>query len=536
MRRLTWGLGLFLLMGISTMAQGVAQCATLLGSVASQVQEACEGAEDGLGCAGAGEVLLNGETLTLGATFSAMDVSELATSSVDVAQEQLSIVRFLVGAGLPKGGINAVLFGATTLKNTAIALDGEVIALEVKNSAGYDVNLREGTGTNFATVGTFGRNGIATVDGRSADNKWYRIVADVITAWVSASLVTVTGDVSTLPVLDNPYTNPLQSFILETAGINEDCGFNASGLLLSLDGEASAKINANGAELNFTSATLLLQANSTDGLSVQVIRGEVTVNANQQRVSAQGGQSVLVSLDDNLLANDTPRTRDRYAFASVAGAPFSLLGDDVVCVVGLPSGADGVETRGGPSSDYSALASLKNDEHYGVSGTYTAEDGTIWYKLDNNRWVVAENVATLGLCGSVASVDAPIISQNISTTNSNQSLVPTTNTRYQANSGSDVLTGQCSTAPIAVCDHLAVIIPNADGTIGWRGQEPTIYNLTPQGGNRYFFSGRNFVNNANLTLDLTFTSADNWTMTMTTIFDGDPTCNHTFYYTAYQLN
>ncbi len=216
-------------------------------------------------------------------------------------------------------------------------------------------------------------------------------------------------------------------------------------------------------------------------------------------------------------------------------APLALLPlqAENLCVTGVPLNAQTRETRGGPGDAYSALAPLDVSLHYEVAGYATAPDGTTWLKLANGRWTPALGDDLVGLCSSYVEVDAPPLGQTMSVP-SNISYAPTANTRYQAYSGSDVLSGQCNTAPLAVCDHLAVVIPNPDGTMGWRGQEPITYTLTPQGGNRYYYTGRNFQNNANLTLDLTFT-ANGWTMTMSTVYDSDPTCTHTFYYTAQKL-
>jgi hypothetical protein len=52
------------------------------------------------------------------------------------------------------------------------------------------------------------------------------------------------------------------------------------------------------------------------------------------------------------------------------------------------------------------------------------------------------------------------------------------------------------------------------------------------GQNSFSFSGRNGLNSANVTFSLTLTSEATWTGTMQYVFDNDPGCTHTFYYTA----
>jgi hypothetical protein len=105
---------------------------------------------------------------------------------------------------------------------------------------------------------------------------------------------------------------------------------------------------------------------------------------------------------------------------------------------------------------------------------------------------------------------------------------------WQAYTGPDTLSGACETPPIAACDHLSAVIVNPDGTISWRGQEPQPYTMTPIGIDQFFFQGRNGLNDANITLNFTFAQGA-WSGTMQYVFDRDPDCTHTFYYTAQRL-
>jgi hypothetical protein len=85
--------------------------------------------------------------------------------------------------------------------------------------------------------------------------------------------------------------------------------------------------------------------------------------------------------------------------------------------------------------------------------------------------------------------------------------------------------------PLPVCPHPVAISPNG-ATLSWRGQEPLPYTLRLTGDNAYTFSGRNNLNNADVNMSLTFTSATTWMMTTTQVFDNDPSCVHTLYYNA----
>ena len=68
--------------------------------------------------------------------------------------------------------------------------------------------------------------------------------------------------------------------------------------------------------------------------------------------------------------------------------------------------------------------------------------------------------------------------------------------------------------------------------MSWRGQEPLPYTLTQTAPNTYAYNGRSVLGNGNVSFLLTFTSETTWQLTLTTVFDNDPQCNHTFYYNA----
>ena len=178
-----------------------------------------------------------------------------------------------------------------------------------------------------------------------------------------------------------------------------------------------------------------------------------------------------------------------------------------------------------------------------VTGQVTADDGSTWLLLDNSGWVSNDSVTTAGVCTAVPEVAADVLQQqanvNVSVPPQSSSyshdLLTAPQSIWQAHTGADHLSGTCSSPPIAQCDHLAAITVNPDGTISWRGQEPLPYTMQATGSNSFHYSGRSGLNNANLTFSLTLTSGGTWVGTMQYVFDSDPTCTHTFNYTAEKI-
>ncbi len=74
---------------------------------------------------------------------------------------------------------------------------------------GSTVNVRVGPGTGAGVVGRLSAGDSAAVTGRTADSSWFQINIDGLTGWVSAAVVTVTGDCSSVAVLNVPISMAL---------------------------------------------------------------------------------------------------------------------------------------------------------------------------------------------------------------------------------------------------------------------------------------------------------------------------------------
>lgn len=471
----------------------------------------------------------NGDIVTLDT------VDSLSTADTE-PDNSLGIAILNAQMNLSEGAVQMVLFGDATMSNLVEVMEGPLPTMTATNVAGFPINLRDGAGTDFVVVGTMEKDATIMIDGRNEANDWFRAQSDDGIAWVYTSLVTVDGDTSTLAVLDSPYTSPMQNFTL-SAPIDKSCGVATSGLLLQYMGETWVQMGVNGVDLKLSDATLLLQANASETLNIQVIDGEVTVKSQNTERVATGGELVTISLDENLTAIAPPSIDGDYNFADIAGAPTPLLNQNtLMCVAGIGYDGEATSVYGGPGDEYGVTESLENSGHYNVLG-YADNEDERWWKVETGRsqsWVPQASVLTAGICSTVDVAEAPpLVTSSQSSGGGNVSYVPAVQSIWQAESGVDVLTGDCSnSAQLAVCSHLAAVIPQSDGSIQWRGQEPIPYAMQNTGLNTFFYQGRNFQNNGNLTMNLTFISDTQWNLTYSTVFDNAPDCTHTFYYTA----
>ncbi|MFN8447549.1 MAG: hypothetical protein U0521_02850 [Anaerolineae bacterium] len=258
-------------------------------------------------------------------------------------------------------------------------------------------------------------------------------------------------------------------------------------------------------------------------LSVQVLSGSAEIAANGRSVEANAGVEIRVG-------DAAPEVVDGPPFSSLASAPLDLLPEAAQSCFASPGNGTAAlySTPGGQ-----AVGELSADASGIVTGQATV-DGQVWLRVGSS-WVAQSDVQTAGVCTALPEVSPAAqqqASQPAQTTSLARDLVPAARSIWVAHTGPDNLSGVCTAPPIAQCDHLAAVTPQADGSIAWLGQEPLPYTLRPTGDNTFSFSGRNQLNNADLSLTVTFTGATTWVGTMRLVYDNDPGCTHQFNYTA----
>ena len=486
--------------------------------VVTAARDACAEIAAGQVCLGAGEVDAAG-LIDVGATtdLAALDNLTSTTGAVTLLAMQ---------ADLPsdQAPLQMVLFGDAAITDAYEGAQSPFPTITVENGPANILNLRAEPSEDAEIVGTMGWNESLVADGRSADNAWFRVQDEDGIAWVFASLVTVVegDDPNTLAVLDSPITQPFQSLILTTG--TEFCG---GGLLIQSDSDSLAHLEVNGVFITIARAALLLRASTETDLTLQVLNGSADLQSGGENVLAETGSEV------HLVADAAPEVIERYPFSTLTSSPIDLLPpESLTCVAGVSSGAATLyRTPGGEAS-----GELPAEGNATITGYFTAEDGTIWWLVNNSAWVAGNDVETAGVCEAVAEVAADAAQQQISqpvpqnNTSFANDQVPPGRTIWIASTGPDNLTGVCNAPPIAQCDHLAAVTLNPDGTVSWLGQEPQPYILYPIGDNTY--TGTMSANGAHLTVTVTFTSPTSWTGNKVTVYDSDPGCTHTFSYTA----
>lgn len=494
--------------------------ACLTPDAVTAARAACANTEVGQVCLGAGDV----QTTPAGGLV--IVGSSLALAGIDSLQSSAGGLAFLtMQADLPDGSqpIELTLYGDASITSAVSALAEPYPTAQVKNGPANILNLRAAPNESADVVTTMKWSEELTADGRSSDSQWLRVQTSKGPAWVFASLVTVKeGDVTTLYVLDSPITHHLQGFTLSTGD-----GACASGLLIQSANRETAHLQINGALLSFSTAALAVQSELDQALTVRVLGGIASVSAAGTTVEAEAGTTVSIP------ANAAPELAGSFAFGSLASLPLGALPDAAqACFAGVTDGTAAL-TRA-PGVDAAAAGALTPDSNVTVSGQRTVDGAGYWLTADG-QWVAQSAVQTAGFCAEVPEAPQQNTAQSGQTSSFARDLLPEGRSIWQAHTGVDNLSGVCTAPPIAQCDHLAAVTTQPNGTIAWLGQEPAPYTLAPSGANTFSYRGRNQLNNANLSLTVTFTSPTTWVGTMNIVYDGDAGCTHTFNYTAERI-
>lgn len=543
---------------------GAASCEALASAAIETAQQACGGdlmRADSLCFAHAGlDVQLAADAGvpmdSPGQQVNPASVASVHTTGADAAAGEWGVALMRFRANLPDThpGVEAVLFGEATLTPTpASSAPGGAVELPVRTFDELPVLLRAGASPNLPQVAQFRQGQEAVVDGRNERGDFVRVrVGDAI-GWAWINDVRVTGDAATLPVLadtdilpSGQFGAPMQAFTLSTApGDAAACSGASSGLLIRLVGEDAVMLLIDGVEFSAAAGAFLLRADPGGHLDIFALDGEATLAAFGGSVKVATGQAATVRLNDALSPIAAPRHADSFGVDALLGVPAGLLAAELPCVAGLPAAGGQVAVRTGPGADrFTSLYYLEPGRAYPAEGWGADSAGGRWWKLTTTdgaeNWVEAASVATFGACESLPEAQARTVAVGRPTTGGqtgdNTSVLPagfapTSNSVWNAEVTADQLSGTCNSAPLNYCAHLVAIAPSGQN-LSYRGQEITPFTLGRSGENTYSYSGRNGLNDGNLSLNVTFTSPTTFIATQTLVLDADPACQHTVTITA----
>lgn len=298
---------LFMMVGLFTVGVAIAQdkdCPGLVDQALAVVGNACEGLGRNQVCYGNVKTEAqgqNGEALTFnvaGDKVSVSDVASLTTFPLNPDDKTWGIAVMALQANLPDTlpgqNVTFVVFGNVGLENT-VKPDLARLPATAKSNG----NIRTGPGTKYNRGGTLKKGDTITVVGQVKTGSWLQILYgdDQSSGWVSASLLDVQGDLSTLNVAEEgpAYLSPMQAFRIHTTAENTSCDkAPPDGVLVQAPEGVKVNFLVNDVQITLGSTALI---RGLDGNTIRVINlsGHVSVRTAGVTLDLAPGESIDVT-------------------------------------------------------------------------------------------------------------------------------------------------------------------------------------------------------------------------------------------------
>lgn len=321
----------------ASIAAAQSDCPTIVQNALSATDVACEGIGRNQACYG--NIRLEAEPQEGAAEFQfeqpgdivdVVGVRTLTLMPLDAAEDVWGVALMRLQANLPETlpgqNVTFLLFGDVEIRNAVET--ATPVTLEVASTG--DINVRSGPSTNDERISQLANGQTVVADGRNPDSTWLRIqLPDGTPGWVSAELVTTTGDVSLLTLVDplallpppSPLT-PMQAFYFQSGIGDAPCEEAPdSGILIQTpEGVGEINFTVNDVDVQLGS-TAYLQAQASGEMTVNVVEHEASVTAQGVTQVVPAGTRVRVPLDANLVASGPPSDPEPYDNAELAALP-----------------------------------------------------------------------------------------------------------------------------------------------------------------------------------------------------------------------
>lgn len=285
---------------------------------------------------------------------------------------------------LSSDNLNGILLPGTTLSE--LTEDASDILLEAANSRGYNVNLRVEPSTEADVVGAMRYDAIEMADARTDDNAWVRLKLDGQSAWIAASLITLSDDIEMLPIATAGSSSSVVSLMLISE--TSEC----AGLMLAHDGDGTA-ITINAVPLRLSNALVHVQT-WDESLLVHIISGSVHLG------SQDFDYGTVVVNDDEITVIEP-----QYTFEQLQSLPVDVLTETAPsCLVGIAA-TGGAAGYVAPENGATTAFNLSSDTFYRVDRQST--DGTWWRVVtsDTSAWVASGEVQSFGNCENLRQIE-----------------------------------------------------------------------------------------------------------------------------------
>lgn len=384
-------LAFLLLTSVSIVLAQTDSCPAFVQSTLDSVVSQCADAGRDEICYGSGNIEAESRSGTLtfaapGDIVSINDIESLSLSGLNVTDNTWGVALVKVQANILESeseNVTIVAFGDVDITN-AVPQQSELQATVVT-----EANVRAQPEPEAAVVGAAVVDLTLTLTGRLPDSSWVRMTSTDARAgsgWVYAPLLSIQGDVSTLPVVagDAPPYNPLQAFNLVTEDEESPCAeAPSSGVLIQTpSGVGEIEFSVNDVQILLGSTAYLQSTSST--LRVTVVEGNAIVTADGISRGVPAGAFTTVPLSGGSV-NGAPAEAAPYVRDNLAALPLSILPETIA--LADPATADELAeataaTGGVPREGNWSVVSLEEGGYCNYS-----ENGTMQKSVSNAQFL-----------------------------------------------------------------------------------------------------------------------------------------------------
>jgi hypothetical protein len=317
-------------------------CPTIVQSALKAVDQACLATGRNQACYGNIQLIAESQTGVSDLAFKQRgdiaDVAKIKTitlSALNAQTDEWGVALMKLQANLsdtlPGQNVTLLLFGDVEITD-ARASEPPPVLLDV--TAASNANMRGGPSTSATVVGALKKGQALKADGRNEAADWLRIQLEGgKVGWVATRLVTVSGDVNTLPVTEASdmqavaaasHFGPMQSFYFKSGVGDAPCAEAPdSGILIQTpEGAGEIKLSVNGVDVALAS-TGYFQAQPAGEMTISLIEGQGRITSQNVTRTVPAGSRVRVPLDANLTASGPPSEPEPYNNADLAALPVS---------------------------------------------------------------------------------------------------------------------------------------------------------------------------------------------------------------------
>jgi uncharacterized protein YraI len=394
-------IGIFLL-SINVRVSAQQDCPTLVQEALAAVGNVCADTGRNEACYGNTHInalAFDNTTLpgfdTAGDKVNLINVASLETTPLNMKDSSWGVALLALQADLPDTlpGQNVifVIFGDSQIRAESLPASSVSFPAQVKSNS----NARSGPGTAYAVAGSLAAGTTVTVMGRNSASDWLKINYKDGQAWVFATLVTLQGDISRLPVVTiiaASYSAPMQAFrVINGVSAKQCAEAPRDGILIQSPQKTTVKFLINGVEVQFGSTAFLTAATDQE-LDVSTLEGQVKVT------SAGETQTVNPGFHVHVVEGQPPDAPTSVIPSDIQGLPLQLLPQPVAPLQASIPAPEATETPSGGGSTTAPSS----------GGTTGAGGGQVVFPA-NSDWVDSGVAVTTGQSFTISATGSAMI-------------------------------------------------------------------------------------------------------------------------------